>query len=417
MKRRAHDDRNGRSLRLSVRYANRHGGRTGVTAVGASTGWVSMAGALVGMDSGGLFRAVVGGALRRVSGDAGALRGSTALAAALLTGLAAGESAGQPPDLFREVAPAGAVAGPDLSAVSDAITLRRRLVAIDSGQVAPPADTAAAVSSGAGSGPSGVLTLNLFDDTSFTGLVQSVAPSFSGDYSLSDPLAGVEMGTMTLVLNGEVVAGTVRTPEAVYRIRPAAAGLHAVSEIDLPRLPPLGESIPDRGWEEAERPLLGPDRRFPGPIEPLMLPAPAAFPVTEDAPLANAQGSIATARAALETLYDTTEGANWADSTNWKTSAALGKWYGVSTDADGRVVGLRLSSNRLSGAIPGTLGSLVCLEHLWLGSNDLTGGIPDELGNLTNLEFRRAGARLVALDDGGTRAGDGGRTRRVGAAS
>ena len=90
----------------------------------------------------------------------------------------------------------------------------------------------------------GVLTLHLFDDASFTGLVQSMAPTFSGGYSLSGPLAGVEMGTMTLVVNGEVVAGTVRTPEATYRIRPAGGGLHAVSEVDLSRLPPWASRFP-----------------------------------------------------------------------------------------------------------------------------------------------------------------------------
>ena len=121
-------------------------------------------------------------------------RGSTALAAALLAALAAGEAAAQPGGLFREVAPAGVVAGPDLSAVSDAITLRRRLVAIEFGQLTPSADTAAAVPGGTAAAPSGVLTLNLFDDASFTGLVRSVAPTFSGDYSLSGPLAGSRWG-------------------------------------------------------------------------------------------------------------------------------------------------------------------------------------------------------------------------------
>lgn len=186
-------------------------------------------------------------------------RCSTALAAALLMALAAGEARAQPGGLFREVASAAAVAGPDLSGVSDSITLRRRVVAIDFGRLTPPADTDAVAPVGAGAAPSGVLTLNLFDDVSFTGLVQSVAPTFSGGYSLSGPLAGVEMGTMTLVVNGDVVAGTVRTPEATYRIRPAGGGLHAVSEVDLSRLPPLGEPIP-RYREEDDL------RRFePGP--------------------------------------------------------------------------------------------------------------------------------------------------------
>ena len=335
------------------------------------------------MDSGGL---VPGCLRRRVAARVwrgAAFWGSTTLAAALLAALAAGEATGQPAGLFREVAPAGAVAGPDLSAVSDAITLRRRLVAIDFGQLTPRTLPPPQPPGGA---PSGVLTLNLFDDASFTGLVRSVAPTFSGGYSLSGPLAGVEMGTMTLVVNGAIVAGSVRTPEATYRIRPAGAGLHAVSQVDLSRLPPLGEPIPGRGWDQAERPPLGADGGFPAPVEPrLPPPVPAGFRATEDASRADAQGSIATDRAALEALYDATDGPNWRDSTNWKTDAPLGEWFGVTTDADGRVERLSLGENELTGPIPPELGSLVNLEQLILQVNELTGPIPAWLGNLKNL--------------------------------
>ena len=167
----------------------------------------------------------------------------------LLAVLAAGGAAAQPGGLFRAVAPAGVAAarGPQAAteAATDSLTLRRRLVSIDFAQISPPVD-GVAVDAARAAAPSGVLRLNLFDDASFTGVVESVAPTFSGGYSLSGRLAGVEMGTVTLVVNGEVVAGTVRTPEATYRIRPAGAGLHAVSQIDPARLPPLGEPISRR---------------------------------------------------------------------------------------------------------------------------------------------------------------------------
>ena len=182
-----------------------------------------------------------------------------ALAGMLLAALAAGEAAGQPGGLFQAVAPAGVVAVPDSQASSDSLTLRSRLVSIDFGQLTPPVDAAAVGAAGAAA-PSGVLRLNLFGDATFTGLVESVAPTFSGGYSLSGPLAGVEMGTVTLVVNGDVVAGTVRTPEATYRIRPAAGGLHAVSEVDLSRLPPLGEPIPRQRLEEEDGPPFEPGR-------------------------------------------------------------------------------------------------------------------------------------------------------------
>ena len=90
-------------------------------------------------------------------------------------------------------------------------------------------------------------------------------------------------------------------------------------------------------------------------------------------------------RAVLEAFYDATGGTNWTNSTNWKTSAPLVQWHGVTTGADGRVTRLNLVDNGLVGSIPPALGSLVNLEYLGLNVNDLTGPIPDELGNLVNL--------------------------------
>ena len=91
-------------------------------------------------------------------------------------------------------------------------------------------------------------------------------------------------------------------------------------------------------------------------------------------------------REVLEVLYDSTGGASWTNRTNWKTSAPLGEWHGVTTDAAGRVTGLHLPYNGLTGPIPGALGNLVNLQSLYLGENGLTGPIPAALGNLANLE-------------------------------
>ena len=133
-------------------------------------------------------------------------------------------------------------------------------------------------------------------------------------------------------------------------------------------------------------------------------------------------------RAALVALYNATDGPNWVDNTNWLTDAPLGEWYGVDTDAAGRVVridlagrwhyeagqyqyishGLRgqlpvelanltalnwlsLAINDLTGPIPPELGNLTELTRLWLGDNELTGRIPPELGNLANL-------RVLSID-------------------
>ena len=115
-------------------------------------------------------------------------------------------------------------------------------------------------------------------------------------------------------------------------------------------------------------------------------------------------------RAALAALYNATDGPNWIDNTNWLTDAPLADWYGVDTDASGRVQSLDLGENlltgeippefgkltnleelnlsvgNLSGEIPIEIGSLVKLRSLYINSNGLTGELPAEIGNLVNLE-------------------------------
>ena len=62
-------------------------------------------------------------------------------------------------------------------------------------------------------------------------------------YVLSGRIEGVDPSTMTVVVNGTVVAGTIRTPRAVYRIRSDGGGVHVVSQIDESRLPPGAEPL------------------------------------------------------------------------------------------------------------------------------------------------------------------------------
>ena len=109
-------------------------------------------------------------------------------------------------------------------------------------------------------------------------------------------------------------------------------------------------------------------------------------------PTAAGQGSAETDRAALEAFYDATGGPMWTDSTNWKTSAPLGEWYGVQTDAGGRVTRLALEDNGLTGPLPSSLGNLADLQWLFLEANALTGPIPDEMSRLVNLEWVRLGS-------------------------
>ena len=107
------------------------------------------------------------------------------------------------------------------AAESDPQALRRREVAVDIGQLAQ-----------APAGRPTALPLNLFDDVMLTGVIVKRTPTSSGGYALTGPLFGVAGGTMVLVVNRDVVAGTVRLPGATYRIRPAGAGRHAIVQVD-----------------------------------------------------------------------------------------------------------------------------------------------------------------------------------------
>ena len=112
---------------------------------------------------------------------------------------------------------------------TDVETLAGRLVGIDFGQLAQVTKPTISPKRPAASKPQRTLVLNLFDDVVFTGIVEHVEPTASG-HALWGRLDGVELGTMTLVVNGSVVVGTVRTPDAVYSIRTAGNGTYVIRQ-------------------------------------------------------------------------------------------------------------------------------------------------------------------------------------------
>ena len=93
-----------------------------------------------------------------------------------------------------------------------------------------------------------------------------------------------------------------------------------------------------------------------------------------------------TDREVLVTLYHATDGPYWQNNKNWLSDVPVGEWYGVTTDANGRIIYLNSHGNQLRGEIPRELGNLADLKGLALFGNRLSGEIPRELGNLTNLE-------------------------------
>src|SRR6478752_1044451 len=79
----------------------------------------------------------------------------------------------------------------------------------------------------------------------------------------------------------------------------------------------------------------------------------------------NVQDSLA-----LVDFYKSTHGANWTFNSGWLTSAPVNAWAGV-TVSDGRVTGIHLKGNHLTGSIPFTIGNLTELKSLYLYNNKI----------------------------------------------
>ena len=95
-------------------------------------------------------------------------------------------------------------------------------------------------------------------------------------------------------------------------------------------------------------------------------------------------------RLALTDLHDVTGGASGANRAAWGNDAPPLDWHGVSTE-DGRVAGLALSANRLSGPLPAEIANLTELRVVDLADNDLSGVLPSAIAGLRELAELRLG--------------------------
>ena len=123
-----------------------------------------------------------------------------------------------------------------------------------------------------------------------------------------------------------------------------------------------------------------------GFLEP---PTPATTPLSQAAMFAQA-----TDRNALVALYNATGGPDWTRSENWLSDEPLDEWYGVVVDGTGRVAGLHLHKNGLTGSLPAALGDLARLRSLHLHGNALGDSIPSRLGR-----FQLLGALSLSDND------------------
>jgi hypothetical protein len=76
------------------------------------------------------------------------------------------------------------------------------------------------------------LTLNLFPDVCLTAHRELVTDLPGGQVQWEGRVPGASLGTVTLIVAGTVMVGTVRVEREVYEIRYLGDGVHAVVDID-----------------------------------------------------------------------------------------------------------------------------------------------------------------------------------------
>ncbi len=88
---------------------------------------------------------------------------------------------------------------------------------------------------------------------------------------------------------------------------------------------------------------------------------------------------------ALIAIYNSLNGDNWDNKTNWLSDSSIDTWAGVTTDGNGFVSSLVLTDSNIEGTLPNELCQLTHLKQIYFIGN-ISGSIPSNIGNLTELE-------------------------------
>lgn len=108
--------------------------------------------------------------------------------------------------------------------------------------------------------------------------------------------------------------------------------------------------------------------------------------------LVNAQTNTADSLALID-LYNSTNGINWKNKTNW-LSGPVSSWFGVRVTGT-RVTQLSLINNHLEGTLPSSIGDFTSIKGIYLSNNKIHGSIPASLCNLTSLEVLHLSNNLI----------------------
>jgi hypothetical protein len=87
------------------------------------------------------------------------------------------------------------------------------------------------------------LTLNLFPDVIYAGVIDRIDSNGPGSYSWTGHLKGIEFSEMTLVLSSDVFIAHIASPAGVYEVHTAGNDLYQVIKIDQTKFPREGNDI------------------------------------------------------------------------------------------------------------------------------------------------------------------------------
>jgi hypothetical protein len=119
--------------------------------------------------------------------------------------------------IFTETARRGGVAAGTGSQIR-----RQRRVEIDFARVGPSPDR---------------LTLNLFPDVCVIARRERTSELGGGGVQWDGRVPGAEEGTVTLVIDGAVMVGTIRIGTDAYEIRYLGGGVHVITDVDPSKFP------------------------------------------------------------------------------------------------------------------------------------------------------------------------------------
>lgn len=98
---------------------------------------------------------------------------------------------------------------------------------------------------------------------------------------------------------------------------------------------------------------------------------------------------------ALKTFYESLDGDNWTENTNWLSEADYATWKGI-TITDDYITGINLDNNNLTGNFPSCITVFKKLDTLILNNNSISGELPSNTGSLPELLYIDLGNNMLS---------------------